>query len=118
MLEEQLADSRKRFEQFHCLESEVIKYRQRINDMSIERDADRSKLQELLDENTQLQLAMKSLNKFTDVDKLKAEYDTDVPAGDTSLSEQLTNNAQVRFHFFFFSCETYFFPFHRLEPLN
>lgn len=78
------------------LESEIIKYKQKLNDMALERDADREKLQELLDENTQLQLAMKSLNKPTDVDKLKSEeHDSDVPAGDNSLSEQLTNNAQV-----------------------
>lgn len=94
MLEDQLAQSRKRFEQSMTLESEIIKYKQKLNDMALERDADREKLQELLDENTQLQLAMKSLNKSTDIDKLKNE-DRDIPTGDNSLSEQLTNNAQV-----------------------
>lgn len=94
MLEDQLAQSRKRFEQSMTLESEIIKYKQKLNDMALERDADREKLQELLDENTQLQLAMKALNKSSDVEKLKNE-DRDVSAGDNSLSEQLTNNAQV-----------------------
>lgn len=99
MLEEQLTQSRKRFEQSMTLESEIIKYKQKINDISLERDADREKLQELLDENTQLQLAMKSLNKLSDIEKLKSEvHDSDVSAGDNSLSEQLTNNAQVQIH--------------------
>lgn len=94
MLEDQLAQSRKRFEQSMTLESEIIKYKQKLNDMALERDSDREKLQELLDENTQLQLAIKSLNKPSDLEKLKSE-DRDIPAGDNSLSEQLTNNAQV-----------------------
>lgn len=96
MLEDQLTQSRKRFEQSMTLESEIIKYKQKLNDMALERDADREKLQELLDENTQLQLAMKSLNKLSDIDKLKSEeHDNDSTVGDNSLSEQLTNNAQV-----------------------
>lgn len=97
MLEDQLEQSSKRFEQSMALESEIIKYKQRINEMAAERDADKSKLQELLEENTHLQLAMKSLSKLTDLDKLRAEEQgSDVPAGDNSLSEQLTNNAQTR----------------------
>lgn len=95
MLEEQLAQSRKRFEQSMILESEIIEYKQKMNDMALERNADREKLQELLDENTQLQLVLKSLNKTTSIEKLKAERDTEVPMND-SLSEQLTNNAQTR----------------------
>lgn len=98
MLEDQLTQSRKRFEQSMTLESEIIKYKQKLNDMVLERDADREKLQELLDENTQLQLAMKSLNKLSDVDKLENnEHENDCTVGDNSLSEQLTNNAQVSF---------------------
>lgn len=97
MLEEQLTQSRKRFEQSMTLESEIIKYKQKLNDMALERDADRGKLQELLDENTQLQLAMKSLNKISDIDKLKStNIDSEISVGDNSLSEQLTNNAQTR----------------------
>lgn len=95
MLEEQLAQSRKRSEQSMKLESEIIEYKQRMNDMALERNVDREKLQELLDENTQLQLVLKSLNKTSDVAKLKAERDTEAPLND-SLSEQLTNNAQTR----------------------
>lgn len=95
MLEEQLAQSRQRFEQSMNLESEIIRYKQQINDMVLEQNVDREKLQELVDENTQLQLVLKSLNKATDVAKLRAERDTEVSMND-SLSEQLTNNAQTR----------------------
>lgn len=95
MLEEQLAQSRQRFEQSMNLESEIIRYKQQINDMVLEQNVDREKLQELLDENTQLQLVLKSLNKATDVAKLRIERDTEVSMND-SLSEQLTNNAQTR----------------------
>lgn len=92
-----MAQSRKRFEQSMALESEIIKYKQKLNDMVLERDAGREKLQELLDENTQLQLAMKSLNKPLAIDKLKSEeLEGDNSINDNSLSEQLTNNAQVR----------------------
>lgn len=97
MLEDQLDQSSKRFEQSMALETEIIKYKQKINEMAAERDADKSKLQELLEENAHLQVAMKSLNKLADLDKLRAEEQgSDVPAGDNSLSEQLTNNAQTR----------------------
>lgn len=95
MLEEQLNQSRKRFEQSLSLESEIIKYKQKLNDVALERDSNRAKLQEVLDENTQLQLAMKSFSKLSGVEKIKEENDSDIPTGDNSLSEQLTNNAQV-----------------------
>lgn len=94
MLEDQLTQSRKRFEQSMALESEIIKYKQKLNDMALERDADHGKL---LDENTQLQRAMKSLNELSDLDKLKNEELDDSPVCDNSLSEQLTNNAQVSY---------------------
>lgn len=98
MLEEQLTRSRKRSEQSMILESEIIKYKQKLNDMVLERDADKSKLQELLDENTQLQLATKALNKLSTAERATTEDNdgNESPSGDNSLSEQLTNNAQTR----------------------
>lgn len=98
MLEEQLARSRKRSEQSMTLESEIIKYKQKLNDMALERDSDKAKLQELLEENTQMQLATKALNKLSDVDRMQSEEleDLETGPGDNSLSEQLTNNAQTR----------------------
>lgn len=94
MLEEQLQRSRKRAEHAMVLETEIIKYKQKLNDMSLERDVDRTKLQELVDENTQLQLATKNLNASDE--NSNSDLDEETTSGDNSLSEQLTNNAQSR----------------------
>ncbi|XP_055911264.1 girdin isoform X1 [Eupeodes corollae] len=96
MLEDQLQRSRKRSEHVMTLESEIIKYKQKLNDMALERDVDRTKLEELLEENTQLQLVAKNLNTSQDIDKSLSENEDDCNSGDNSLSEQLTNNAQTR----------------------
>lgn len=97
MLEEQLARSRKKSDQVMILESDIIKYKQKINDMVLERDSDKSKIQELIEENTQLQLATKNLISGNDINAKQSD-DEDVlsGSGDNSLSEQLTNNAQTR----------------------
>ena len=95
MLEDQLQRSRKRSEHVMTLESEIIKYKQKLNDMALERDVDRSKLEELLEENTQLQLVAKNLNSTQEFDKSFSDNEDDCNSGDNSLSEQLTNNAQV-----------------------
>lgn len=111
MLEEQLQRSRKRSEHVMDLETEIIKYKQKLNDMASERDADKTRLQgknkllekhpvlnlfvfiiELVDENTQLQFAAKDLSSSTVLDHSEDEC----TSGDNSLSEQLTNNAQTR----------------------
>lgn len=92
MLEEQLQRSRKRSEHVMNLESEIMKYKQKLNDMASERDADKTRLQELVDENTQLQFATKDLCSSTLVEHSEDEC----TSGDNSLSEQLTNNAQTR----------------------
>ncbi|XP_030569977.1 protein Daple isoform X2 [Drosophila novamexicana] len=96
MLEEQLQRSRKRSEHAITLESEIIKYKQKLNDMALERDVDRSKLEELLEENAQLQLVAKNLNSTQEVDKSFSDNEDECNSGDNSLSEQLTNNAQTR----------------------
>lgn len=91
-----MARSRKRSEHAMALESEIIKYKQKLNDMALERDVDKTKLQELLDENTHLQLATKALNTIAESNRSQNEHvDDDSISGDNSLSEQLTNNAQV-----------------------
>lgn len=94
MLEEQLQRWRKRSEHVMTLESEIIKYKQKLNDMALERDSDRTRLEELIEENTQLQLVAKNLNTTLDIDKSFSDED-ECNSGDNSLSEQLTNNAQV-----------------------
>ncbi|XP_075160706.1 protein girdin isoform X1 [Haematobia irritans] len=96
MLEEQLQRWRKRSEHVMTLESEIIKYKQKLNDMALERDTDRSRLEELIEENTQLQLVAKNLNTTLDIDKSFSDNDEECNSGDNSLSEQLTNNAQTR----------------------
>ncbi|KRG06304.1 girdin isoform X1 [Drosophila mojavensis] len=96
MLEEQLQRSRKRSEHAITLESEIIKYKQKLNDMALERDVDRAKLEELLEENAQLQLVAKNLNCTQEVDKSFSDNEDECNSGDNSLSEQLTNNAQTR----------------------
>ncbi|XP_053690749.1 girdin [Sabethes cyaneus] len=98
MLEEQLIRSRKRSDQVMVLETEIIKFKQMLNDMSLERDVDKSKLQELLEENVQLQLATKNLMSGPEaaVNQNHSDTEEDVPSNDNSLSDQLTSNAQSR----------------------
>lgn len=102
MLEEQLQRWRKRSEHVMTLESEIIKYKQKLNDMALERDSDRSRLEELIEENTQLQLVAKNLNSTLDMEKSFSDNEDDCNSGDNSLSEQLTNNAQVGMKMCFF----------------
>lgn len=94
MLEEQLHRSRKRSEHAMTLEAEIIRYKQRLNEMTLERDADKSKLQDLLEENTHLLIAVKQTTSGAAVDD--SNSDDECASGDNSLSEQLTNNAQTR----------------------
>lgn len=96
MVEEQLLRSRKRSDQVMILEAEIIKYKQKLNDMALEMDIDKSKLQELVDENTQLQLAAKGASLPPVADAGLSEDEEDNRSGENSLSEQLTNNAQTR----------------------
>lgn len=96
MLEEQLQRSRKRSDHAMQLETDIMKYKQRLNDMALERDADKARLHELLEENTQLMLAA---NQCTNAASLSAELsvsDEECASEDNSLSEQLTNSAQTR----------------------
>ncbi|XP_055597372.1 girdin [Uranotaenia lowii] len=98
MLEEQLQRSRKRSDQVMILEAEILKFKQMLNDMSLERDVDKSKLQELLEENVQLQLATKNLMSGPEavVNRHQSDTEEDLPSNDNSLSEQLSTNAQSR----------------------
>lgn len=54
MLEDQLNSSRRRADKVLELESEILKYKQLLNDMALERAADKEKYQELVEENAQL----------------------------------------------------------------
>jgi hypothetical protein len=81
MLEEQLQRARKRGDHVLELESEIIKYKQQVNDLTLEREANHEKLQELFEENAQLQLLTKSaLNDNTACD-IESDNTEDVDGG-------------------------------------
>ncbi|XP_032664261.1 girdin [Odontomachus brunneus] len=94
MLEEQLSSSRSRADKVLELESEIIKYKQLLNDMALERAADKEKYQELVEENTQLhQITKAAANEAA----LAGSSDSEEPVPDENrLSEQLTSNAERR----------------------
>ncbi|GJQ74421.1 hypothetical protein Trydic_g21291 [Trypoxylus dichotomus] len=96
MLEVQLARARKRSERVLELEAELLNAKQNINDIALERDAVKEKLQELIDENIQLQQVTKDALQESNT-SISLDSEIDEPnSGDNSLSEQLTNNAQTR----------------------
>ncbi|PBC30805.1 Protein Daple [Apis cerana cerana] len=95
MLEDQLNSSRRRADKVLELESEIIKYKQLLNDMALERAADKEKYQELVEENTQLHKLTKAAANEAALSS--SISDSEEPAhADNRLSEQLTNNAQTR----------------------
>ncbi|XP_051166692.1 girdin [Leptopilina boulardi] len=94
MFEEQLNSSRKRADKVLELEAEIIKCKQLINDMALERAADKEKYQELYEENTHLKRLTKAANDATMTESVS---DSEEPViNDNPLSEQLTSNAQTR----------------------
>ncbi|VEN42673.1 unnamed protein product [Callosobruchus maculatus] len=98
MLEAQLSRARYRADHALQLEAELLATKQTINDIALERDAARERIQELLSENIQLQQVTKSAlqesngNVQTDLDESADESNRN----NNSLSEQLTNSAQAR----------------------
>lgn len=103
MLEEQLNSARMRTEKVLELESEIIKYEKHLNEMTLERAADREKYQEVIEENTQLQLLIKSVasevaggaHSRAGISDSEADP-SDTESVDNRLSEQLSNNAHAR----------------------
>ncbi|GLH04901.1 Protein hook [Gryllus bimaculatus] len=102
MLEEQLASARRRGDHVLQLEGDVLKCKQHINELTLERDAQQDKLQELFEENAQLQLLARSALNDSSSSATKGDGESDGAdvmeggSGDNSLSEQLTSNAQAR----------------------
>ncbi|XP_011298631.1 girdin [Fopius arisanus] len=95
MLEEQLSLSRRRADKVLELEAQIIEYKQLLNDVALERAADKEKYRELFDENLQLH----KLKKAADDEAARAGSisESEEPVtSDNRLSEQLTNNAQTR----------------------
>ncbi|KAL1455536.1 hypothetical protein WDU94_009625, partial [Cyamophila willieti] len=98
MLEEQLAKARKRGDHTLELESTILQYKQAINEIALERDANAEKLQQLIEENTNLSLLSKS-NHCVDNQSVSSADLNDLASpgsGDNSLSEQLTSSAQAK----------------------
>ncbi|XP_015585133.1 girdin [Cephus cinctus] len=95
MLEEQLSSSRRRADKVLELESEIIKYKQLLNDVALERAADKEKYQELCDENSELHRLTKAAANEAALSESISDSEEAVTA-DNRLSEQLTNNAQTR----------------------
>ncbi|KAJ8673993.1 hypothetical protein QAD02_005255 [Eretmocerus hayati] len=104
ILEDQLNSARKRSDKMLELESQIIKYEQLLNDMSLERVADKDKYQEVCEENAQLQRLIKTVASEVAGGALNSsggaasdsEADSVDKAADNKLSEQLSNNAQAR----------------------
>uniref|UniRef100_A0A8C4E911 Calponin-homology (CH) domain-containing protein n=1 Tax=Dicentrarchus labrax TaxID=13489 RepID=A0A8C4E911_DICLA len=59
MLEEQLDASRTRSDKLHLLEKENLQVKSKIHDLEMERDMDRKRMEELLEENLVLEMAQK-----------------------------------------------------------
>ncbi|XP_061646414.1 girdin isoform X4 [Phyllopteryx taeniolatus] len=59
MLEEQLDASRSRSDKMHLLEKENLQLKSKIHDLETERDLDRKRMEELLEENLVLEMAQK-----------------------------------------------------------
>ncbi|XP_077437610.1 girdin isoform X2 [Vanacampus margaritifer] len=59
MLEEQLDASRSRSDKLHHLEKENLQLKSKIHDLEMERDLDRKRMEELLEENLVLEMAQK-----------------------------------------------------------
>lgn len=97
ILEAQLVKIRQRADQVLELEAELLACKQNTNDLILERDAAREKIQELVEENLQLQQITKSALQDTSLGNITTDSDQEESnSGDNSLSEQLTNNAQAR----------------------
>ncbi|KAM8852578.1 girdin isoform 3-T3 [Synchiropus picturatus] len=59
MLEEQLDATRTRSDKLHLLEKENLQLKSKIHDLEMERDLDRKRMEELLEENLVLEMAQK-----------------------------------------------------------
>ncbi|XP_077585209.1 girdin isoform X3 [Stigmatopora nigra] len=59
MLEEQLDTTRSRSDKLHLLEKENLQLKSKIHDLEMERDLDRKRVEELLEENLVLEMAQK-----------------------------------------------------------
>ncbi|XP_037536043.1 girdin [Nematolebias whitei] len=100
MLEEQLDASRTRSDKLHLLEKENLQLKSKMHDLEMERDLDRKRMEELLEENLVLEMAQKqsmdeSLHLGWELEQLsKTPELTDVPQ--KSLGEEVNELTSSR----------------------
>nr|XP_046257848.1 girdin-like isoform X2 [Scatophagus argus] len=100
MLEEQLDSSRTRSDKLHLLEKENLQLKSKIHDLEMERDMDRKRMEELLEENLVLEMAQKqsmdeSLHLGWELEQLsKTPELTEVPQ--KSLGEEVNELTSSR----------------------
>ncbi|XP_052106047.1 girdin-like isoform X2 [Mytilus californianus] len=98
ILEEQLSTSHKRVETVIELENELMRYRQQVEEMTLERDADREKIRILTEDNAQLQFEKKSnMNESTNLEHELESARLKISGIGGTLSDQMaeTTNAKV-----------------------
>ncbi|EEC14368.1 Girdin, putative [Ixodes scapularis] len=99
MLEEQLEGSRRRAEHALQLEAQLLKTRARLSECTLERDLDRSQVQKLLEQNSQLRLdhqasLEESAQLQSELQRLRSQAAS--PRTENSLLEQLNTDAETR----------------------
>ncbi|XP_042290176.1 girdin-like isoform X1 [Thunnus maccoyii] len=100
MLEEQLDASRTRSDKLHLLEKENLQLKSKMHDLEMERDMDRKRMEELLEENLVLEMAQKqsmdeSLHLGWELEQLSKTPDlTEVPQ--KSLGEEVNELTSSR----------------------
>ncbi|KAL9924822.1 uncharacterized protein ACN2A1_009218 [Glossina fuscipes fuscipes] len=92
LLEKQLEECRQKSKRIMALESELLKYKEKLEYVILEREATHSKMAELIKENAQLHLLSKPFNSTTSLNNSFLMEEND--ALDTSLLEEMRNNGK------------------------
>uniref|UniRef100_A0A8C8DDJ5 Coiled-coil domain containing 88C n=1 Tax=Oryzias sinensis TaxID=183150 RepID=A0A8C8DDJ5_9TELE len=101
LLEEQLASSRERCDKLHTLEKDNLLLQAKINDLEMERDSERRRLEELLEENMLLEIGQKqSMNESAhlgwELEQLSKNHDHSDTETRKSLVQELNECVSSR----------------------
>ncbi|XP_060938263.1 protein Daple [Limanda limanda] len=101
LLEEQLSASRERFEKLHTLEKDNLLLRSKIHDLEMERDNERQRLEELVEENMMLEIGQKqSMNESAhlgwELEQLSKNHDNTKTDSRKSLVHELNECVSSR----------------------
>uniref|UniRef100_A0A3P9M1V4 Coiled-coil domain containing 88C n=1 Tax=Oryzias latipes TaxID=8090 RepID=A0A3P9M1V4_ORYLA len=101
LLEEQLASSRERCDKLHTLEKDNLLLQAKINDLEMERDSERRRLEELLEENMLLEIGQKqSMNESAhlgwELEQLSKNHDHSDAETRKSLVQELNECVSSR----------------------